>query len=105
MRAVVQRVSHASVTIEGNVKSEIGKGFLVLLGIEDTDTDEDIQWLSGKIARMRVFEDENQLMNLSLDDVQGDILLISQFTLFASTKKGNTFIRNIHQTVAVRISR
>lgn len=95
MRAVVQRVSHASVTIEGNVKSEIGKGFLVLLGIEDTDTDEDIQWLSGKIARMRVFEDENQLMNLSLDDVQGDILLISQFTLFASTKKGNrpSFIR------------
>lgn len=95
MRAVVQRVSHASVTIEGNVKSEIGKGFLVLLGIEDIDTDEDIQWLSGKIARMRVFEDENQLMNLSLDDVQGDILLISQFTLFASTKKGNrpSFIR------------
>ena len=95
MRAVVQRVLHASVTIEGNVKSEIGKGFLVLLGIEDTDTDEDIQWLSGKIARMRVFEDENQLMNLSLDDVQGDILLISQFTLFASTKKGNrpSFIR------------
>lgn len=95
MRAVVQRVSHASVTIEGNVKSEIGKGFLVLLGIEDTDTDEDIQWLSGKIARMRVFEDENQLMNLSLDDVRGDILLISQFTLFASTKKGNrpSFIR------------
>ena len=95
MRAVVQRVSHASVTIEGNVKSEIGKGFLVLLGIEDTDTDEDIQWLSGKIARIRVFEDENQLMNLSLDDVHGDILLISQFTLFASTKKGNrpSFIR------------
>jgi len=95
MRAVVQRVSHASVTIEGNIKSEIGKGFLVLLGIEDTDTDEDIQWLSGKIARMRVFEDENQLMNLSLDDVHGDILLISQFTLFASTKKGNrpSFIR------------
>lgn len=95
MRAVVQRVSHASVTIEGNVKSEIGKGFLVLLGIEDTDTDEDIQWLSGKIARMRVFEDENQLMNRSLDDVHGDILLISQFTLFASTKKGNrpSFIR------------
>ena len=95
MRAVVQRVSHASVTIEGNVKSEIGKGFLVLLGIEDTDTDEDIQWLSGKIARMRVFEDENQLMNLSLDDVHGDLLLISQFTLFASTKKGNrpSFIR------------
>lgn len=95
MRAVIQRVSHASCTIEGELKSEIKKGFLVLLGIEDTDTDEDIVWLSGKIARMRVFEDENQMMNLSLDDVQGDILLVSQFTLFASTKKGNrpSFIR------------
>ena len=105
MRAVVQRVSHASVTIEGNVKSEIGKGFLVLLGIEDTDTDEDIQWLSGKIARMRVFEDENQLMNLSLDDVHGDILLISQFTLFASTKKGNrpSFIRAARPEKAIPI--
>ncbi len=95
MRAVIQRVSHASCTIEGELKSEIQKGFLVLLGIEDTDTNEDIVWLSGKIARMRIFEDENQMMNLSLDDVQGDILLVSQFTLFASTKKGNrpSFIR------------
>lgn len=95
MRAVVQRVSHASCTIDGKLKSEIQKGFLVLLGIEDADTDEDIVWLSGKIARMRVFEDENEMMNLSLDDVQGDILLVSQFTLFASTKKGNrpSFIR------------
>ena len=89
MRAVIQRVTRASVTIDGNRKSEIGTGFLVLLGIEDADTDEDLVWLSGKIARLRVFSDENDLMNLSLDDVHGDVLLVSQFTLFASTKKGN----------------
>ncbi|MBR4116000.1 MAG: D-tyrosyl-tRNA(Tyr) deacylase [Bacteroidales bacterium] len=89
MRAVIQRVTHASVTIDGTLKSEIGTGFLVLLGIEDADTDEDLIWLSGKIARLRVFSDENDLMNLSLDDVHGDVLLVSQFTLFASTKKGN----------------
>ena len=89
MRAVIQRVTRASVTINGTIKSEIGIGFLVLLGIEDTDTDEDLVWLSGKIARLRVFSDENDLMNRSLDDVHGDVLLISQFTLFASTKKGN----------------
>ena len=89
MRAVIQRVTHASVTIDGNLKSEIGTGFLVLLGVEDADTDEDLVWLSGKIARLRVFSDENDLMNLSLDDVHGDVLLVSQFTLFASTKKGN----------------
>lgn len=89
MRAVIQRVTHASVTIDGTLKSEIGTGFLVLLGIEDADTDEDLVWLSGKIARLRVFSDENDLMNLSLDDVHGDVLLVSQFTLFASTKKGN----------------
>ena len=89
MRAVIQRVTRASVTIDGNLKSEIGTGFLVLLGIEDADTDEDLVWLSGKIARLRVFSDENDLMNLSLDDIHGDVLLVSQFTLFASTKKGN----------------
>lgn len=89
MRAVIQRVTHASVTIDGTLKSEIGTGFLVLLGVEDADTDEDLVWLSGKIARLRVFSDENDLMNLSLDDVHGDVLLVSQFTLFASTKKGN----------------
>ena len=89
MRAVIQRVTHASVTIDGTLKSEIGTGFLVLLGIEDADTDEDLVWLSGKIARLRVFSDENDLMNLSLDDVHGNVLLVSQFTLFASTKKGN----------------
>lgn len=89
MRAVVQRVSKASVTINGTLKSQIGQGLLVLLGIEDADSQEDIEWLSGKIARMRIFSDENDLMNLSLDDVHGDVLLVSQFTLFASTKKGN----------------
>lgn len=89
MRAVIQRVTRASVTIDRTLKSEIGTGFLVLLGIEDADTDEDLVWLSGKIARLRVFSDENDLMNLSLDDVHGDVLLVSQFTLFASTKKGN----------------
>lgn len=89
MRAVIQRVTRASVRIDGNLKSEIGIGFLVLLGVEDADTDEDLVWLSGKIARLRVFSDENDLMNLSLDDVHGDVLLVSQFTLFASTKKGN----------------
>ena len=89
MRAVIQRVTRASVTIDGHLKSEIGTGFLVLLGVEDADTDEDLVWLSGKIARLRVFSDENDLMNLSLDDVHGDVLLVSQFTLFASTKKGN----------------
>lgn len=89
MRAIIQRVTRASVTIDGTLKSEIGTGFLVLLGIEDADTDEDLVWLSGKIARLRVFSDENDLMNLSLDDVHGDVLLVSQFTLFASTKKGN----------------
>lgn len=89
MRAVIQRVTRASVTIDGTLKSKIGTGFLVLLGVEDADTDEDLVWLSGKIARLRVFSDENDLMNLSLDDVHGDVLLVSQFTLFASTKKGN----------------
>ena len=89
MRAVIQRVTRASVTIDGTLKSEIGTGFLVLLGVEDADTDEDLVWLSGKIARLRVFSDENDLMNLSLDDVHGDVLLVSQFTLFASTQKGN----------------
>ncbi len=103
MRAVIQRVTRASVTIDGTLKSEIGTGFLVLLGIEDADTDEDLVWLSGKIARLRVFSDENDLMNLSLDDVHGDVLLVSQFTLFASTKKGNrpSYIRAARPEKAV----
>lgn len=89
MRAVLQRVTQASCTVDGKVTGEIKLGFLVLLGIEDADTDEDLQWLAQKIASMRVFGDENGLMNKALADVNGDILLISQFTLFASTKKGN----------------
>jgi len=89
MRAVIQRVSHASCSIEGIISGEIGTGFMVLLGIEDSDTDEDITWLAQKIANMRVFSDENGLMNKALAEVQGNILLVSQFTLFASTKKGN----------------
>lgn len=89
MRAVIQRVSEASVKIDGAVKGQINQGFMVLLGIEDADTQEDVDWLSQKIANMRVFGDENGLMNKALADIEGNILLISQFTLFASTKKGN----------------
>jgi D-aminoacyl-tRNA deacylase len=89
MRAVLQRVTQASCTVEGKITGEIKTGFLVLLGIEDADATEDLQWLAQKIASMRVFSDENRLMNKALADVDGDILLISQFTLFAQTKKGN----------------
>ena len=89
MRAVIQRVAHASVTINGGVKGSVTRGLLVLLGIEDADTDEDIRWLSQKIVQLRVFNDEAGVMNLSVKDVEGDILLVSQFTLHASTKKGN----------------
>ena len=95
MRAVIQRVTQASCKVDGNITGEIGVGFLVLLGVEDADTNNDLQWLAQKIASMRVFSDENGLMNKALADVNGDILLISQFTLFAQTKKGNRpgFIR------------
>lgn len=89
MRVVIQRVTHASVTIEGKVKSEIGKGFLVLVGICSDDTEEDAQWLVKKIVGLRVFDDENGVMNLSIKDVCGDVLVVSQFTLMASYKKGN----------------
>jgi len=89
MRAVLQRVTQASCTVDGKITGEIKTGFLVLLGIEDADTTDDLQWLAQKIASMRVFSDENGLMNKALADVDGDILLISQFTLFALTKKGN----------------
>lgn len=89
MRAVLQRVSEASVTIDQKVKDNIGKGLLVLLGIEDSDTEKDVQWLSKKIVQMRIFGDEAGLMNLSVKDTGGEILLISQFTLHASTQKGN----------------
>lgn len=89
MRAVIQRVTQASCTVDGNIIGQIGLGFLVLLGIEDADTEDDLQWLAQKIVGMRVFGDENGLMNKALANVNGDILLISQFTLFAQTKKGN----------------
>ena len=89
MRVVIQRVAHASVTIEGEVRSSIGQGYLVLVGIEEADGEEDIQWLSRKIIGLRVFDDENGVMNKSITDVDGEILVISQFTLWASYKKGN----------------
>lgn len=89
MRAVIQRVSRASVTIDNKIHSQIGSGLLVLLGIEDADTIEDIEWLSGKIINLRIFNDDSGVMNISVKDVNGDILVVSQFTLQASTKKGN----------------
>ena len=88
-RAVIQRVTHASVTIEGNVKSKIGQGYLILLGICDEDSMEDVNWLVKKIANLRVFGDENDVMNRSILDVKGEALVVSQFTLYASYKKGN----------------
>lgn len=89
MRAVIQRVTTASCSVDGQVTGAIDKGFLVLLGVADNDSPEDLEWLAQKIANMRVFSDENGLMNKALADTDGNILLISQFTLFASTKKGN----------------
>src|SRR5713101_2732666 len=89
MRAVVQRVSEASVTIEGKIKAAIQAGLVVLVGIEESDAAEDLEWLSGKLVRLRIFNDEQGVMNRSVQEVQGEVLLISQFTLFASTKKGN----------------
>jgi D-aminoacyl-tRNA deacylase len=89
MRAVIQRVTKASVTIEGKVHAAIEDGLLVLLGIEDADTIEDIEWLSGKIVDLRIFNDSNGVMNISVKEIDGQILLISQFTLHASNKKGN----------------
>jgi len=89
MKAVIQRVTQASVTIDGIVKSEIKQGLLVLLGVTNHDTQEDIEWLTNKIIGMRIFSDSNGAMNLSVEVIGGDILVISQFTLMASTKKGN----------------
>jgi len=103
MRAVIQRVQQASVEINGTVRSSISLGLLVLLGIEDTDNHEDIEWLSGKIARLRIFSDHDGLMNLSPREVNGEILVVSQFTLHASTKKGNrpSFIKAAKSEYAV----
>jgi D-tyrosyl-tRNA(Tyr) deacylase len=102
MRAVLQRVSRASVTVEGR-RSTIAGGLLVLLGIEDADTPEDIEWLSGKIVNLRIFNDREGVMNVSVKDTGGDILLVSQFTLHASTKKGNrpSYIRASKGAVAI----
>lgn len=103
MRTVIQRVSHASVTIEGICKSSIGKGLLLLLGIEEADTEEDIDWLCKKVAGLRIFDDENGVMNKSILDCGGEILVISQFTLMASYKKGNrpSYIRAAGHATAI----
>lgn len=103
MRVVIQRVSEASVTIEGQVKSSIGWGLLVLLGVEDADDQEDIQWLCAKISKLRIFNDEAGLMNLSVQDFGGELMVVSQFTLHASTKKGNrpSFIRAARPDFAI----
>ncbi len=89
MRTVIQRVQHCSVTIDGKIKSQIGNGMLVLVGIEDRDTQEDIEWLCKKIANLRIFDDENGVMNRSVIETGGEVMVVSQFTLHASTKKGN----------------
>lgn len=89
MKVIIQRVSEASVTVESKKTADIKKGLLVLVGIEDADTQEDIDWISGKIVKMRIFGDENDVMNCSVQDIDGDIIVVSQFTLHASTKKGN----------------
>ena len=103
MRIVIQRVKKASVSVEGKVISSIDKGFLVLLGIESDDTEEDIMWLTSKIVKLRVFGDENDAMNLSILDVEGEVIVVSQFTLHASTKKGNrpSFIKAARPDTAI----
>jgi len=103
MRALIQRVSSASVTIEGEIKSSIGGGLLVFLGIEDADNPEDIDWLTGKIVNLRIFNDENGVMNRSIAETGGEILLVSQFTLHASVKKGNrpSYIKAAKPDIAV----
>jgi D-tyrosyl-tRNA(Tyr) deacylase len=103
MRVVIQRVTEASVTIDNSIRSSIGKGLLVLAGIEDADTQEDIDWLSSKIVQLRIFNDAEGVMNLSIKDAGGDLLLVSQFTLHASTKKGNrpSYIKASKPPVAI----
>jgi D-tyrosyl-tRNA(Tyr) deacylase len=103
MRVVIQRVSHAAVSIEGQLKASIKEGLLVLVGIEDTDNDDDIAWLAGKMINLRIFNDNAGVMNLSIKETGGDILLISQFTLHAATKKGNrpSYIRASKPDIAI----
>jgi D-tyrosyl-tRNA(Tyr) deacylase len=103
MRAVIQRVTQASVVVEEKITGSIKNGLLVLLGIEDSDKDEDIEWLSSKIVNLRIFDDANGVMNISVKDIEGNILLVSQFTLHASTKKGNrpSYIRASKPEIAI----
>ena len=103
MRIIVQRVTEASVTIQGQIKSSIGKGLLVLAGFEDGDNDDELEWVSNKLINLRIFSDQNEQMNLSVKDVDGDIIIVSQFTLHAMTKKGNrpSFIRAARPEVAI----
>lgn len=103
MRVVIQKVSEASVTIENRIKAQIARGLLVLVGIEESDTLEDINWLCSKIVNLRIFEDENNIMNLSVKDIQGDIIVVSQFTLHALTKKGNrpSYIKAAKPEIAI----
>ncbi|MDQ2721217.1 MAG: D-aminoacyl-tRNA deacylase [Bacteroidota bacterium] len=103
MRVVIQRVLEASVTIDGKIKSEIRNGLLIFIGIEDDDSDEDIKWLCNKIVNLRIFDDENEVPNISVKDINGDILMVSQFTLQASTKKGNrpSFLKASKAEVAI----
>ena len=105
MRAVIQRVTKAGVSINGELWSEINNGLLVFIGIEDADNEEDIIWLSNKIIQLRIFDDEDQVPNISLKDMNGDLLLVSQFTLQASTKKGNrpSYLRASKASVAIPI--
>ena len=103
MKAVIQRVSQSSVTINNEIVAQIQQGLLVLVGIEDTDNQEDINWLTSKIANLRIFEDENKVMNLSLKDIDGEMIVVSQFTLHAATKKGNrpSYIKASKPEVAI----
>ena len=103
MSAVIQRVQHASVTIEREIRSAIKDGLLVLAGVEDADTEEDIEWLSAKISNLRIFNDKHGVMNLSVQEIDGDILVVSQFTLYASTKKGNrpSYLRASKPEIAI----
>ncbi|PJB12622.1 MAG: D-tyrosyl-tRNA(Tyr) deacylase [Flavobacteriales bacterium CG_4_9_14_3_um_filter_40_17] len=103
MRAVIQRVSQASVEVEGRLIAEIASGLLILLGIESEDTQEDLEWLAGKIAKLRIFSDADDLMNLSVRDIEGDVIVVSQFTLHAATKKGNrpSFIKAAKPEIAI----
>lgn len=102
MRVVIQRVAEAQVAIDNEVVARIGKGLLILVGVEEADSQEDIDWLCGKISRLRIFDDENGVMNLDVQQVNGQIIVVSQFTLFASTKKGNrpSYIRSAPESIS-----